>query len=73
MVISSVGNISFEKWLKIIVRYFGDIPTKQGNDRELSHNFTPGNITKKKHFPGSCTDRDRHTRSGMNVVSPCTF
>jgi len=49
MVISSVGNISFEKWLKIIVRYFGDIPAKtRKRQRAILNNFTPGNITKEK-------------------------
>jgi predicted Zn-dependent peptidase len=49
MVICSVGNISFTKWLKIISRYFGDIPPKSRNrQRTILNHFTPGNMTKEK-------------------------
>jgi predicted Zn-dependent peptidase len=49
MVISSVGNISFKKWLKIIARYFSDVPSKtRTRKRIILNNFAPGNITKEK-------------------------
>lgn len=49
MVISSVGNISFKKWLKIILRYFSEIPPKsRKRERKILNHFTPGNITREK-------------------------
>lgn len=49
MVICSVGNISFKKLQKIILRYFGEIPVKSRNrQRLIINNFTPGNIIKEK-------------------------
>lgn len=49
MVICSVGNISFKRWLKIITKYFGEIPAKsRKRQRIILNNFTPGNITKEK-------------------------
>jgi len=49
MVICSVGNISFNRWLNIIRKYFGDIPAKSRKRQRININdFTPGNITREK-------------------------
>ena len=49
MVICSVGNISFNRWLNIIRKYFGDIPAKTRKRQRININdFTPGNITREK-------------------------
>jgi predicted Zn-dependent peptidase len=49
MIICSVGNISFNRWLHIIRKYFGDIPVKsRKRKRKIINDFTPGNITQEK-------------------------
>jgi predicted Zn-dependent peptidase len=49
MVICSVGNIPFDKWLHIIRRYFGDIPAKsRKRKRKAMNGFSPENITEEK-------------------------
>jgi predicted Zn-dependent peptidase len=49
MVISSVGNISLNKFIKIIAANFGDIPLKtRKRKRTILNNYNPGNLTKEK-------------------------
>jgi predicted Zn-dependent peptidase len=49
MVISSVGNISLNKLVKIITGNFGDVPLKARNrQRGILDNYNPGNLTKEK-------------------------
>jgi predicted Zn-dependent peptidase len=49
MVICSVGNISFNRWLNIIRKYFEDIPAKSRKRQRIKiNNFAPGNITQEK-------------------------
>ncbi len=46
MVLSSVGNISFEKFKAMAERYFGEMPEKRRNhERELFKQYTPGRKT----------------------------
>ena len=49
MVICSVGNISFNRWLNIIRKYFGDIPAKSRKRQRIKiKDLAPGNITQEK-------------------------
>ncbi len=49
IVISSVGNISFDKLLKQVNKYFSDIPaTHQKNQRKFAYSYTPFNKSVKK-------------------------
>jgi predicted Zn-dependent peptidase len=49
MVISSVGNISLNRLLKIITLNFGDIPLKiRRRQRVILDNYNPGNLIKEK-------------------------
>ncbi|RQW03169.1 MAG: insulinase family protein [Calditrichaeota bacterium] len=49
MVVCSVGNIAFDKWLNIVRKYFGDIPAKSRKRRRKTvHDFSSQNITQEK-------------------------
>lgn len=48
-VISSVGNIKFEKLIKLVEKYFGNIPPKKTiNSKPIIIDYKPFNLVKKK-------------------------
>jgi len=49
MVISSIGNIPFDKLIHLVEKYFGEIPSgSSGSHREAINDYTPQQITEKK-------------------------